>query len=132
MSILTAKPLCAAIAATSPCAPPAHGARPQAMSAGIVSQAHQKAFDTSEWYDYVLGFVVAGFLSGVAAFLVTLIGGIGFFGWFLIAAGAPAAGTVIAEAVRFVTRRHRSRPLFITVAAGVVLGALPCCFVSNI
>ena len=88
-------------------------------------KAHQKSFDTSEWYDYALGFVTAGVLSAVAAFLVTLIGRIGFFGWFLIAAGAPAAGAVIAESVRFVTRRHRSRALFITVAAGVVVGALP-------
>lgn len=88
-------------------------------------KAHQKSFDTAEWYDYGLGFIAAGILSGLAAFLVTLIGSIGFFGWFLIAAGAPIAGTVIAESVRFVTRRHRSRPLFITVAAGVVVGALP-------
>lgn len=85
----------------------------------------QKAFNTSEWYDYVSGFVVAAILSGVASFLVTLIGGIGFFGWFLIAAGAPTAGVFIAEGVRLVTRKRRSRPLFITVAAGVVLGALP-------
>jgi len=85
----------------------------------------QKSFDTSEWYDFVLGFVVAAVLSGVASFLVTLIGGIGFFGWFLIAAGAPAAGAGIAEAVRAVTRKRRSRALFITVAAGVVAGALP-------
>jgi hypothetical protein len=88
-------------------------------------KAHQKSFDTAEWYDYALGFITAAILSGVAAFLVTLIGGIGFFGWFLIAAGAPIAGTAIAESVRFVTRRHRSRPLFITIAAGVVAGALP-------
>jgi hypothetical protein len=88
-------------------------------------KAHQKSFDTAEWYDYGLGFITAAILSGVAAFLVTLIGGIGFFGWFLIAAGAPIAGTAIAESVRFVTRRHRSRPLFITIATGVVAGALP-------
>lgn len=88
-------------------------------------KAHQKSFDTAEWYDYPLGFITAAILSGVAAFLVTLIGGIGFFGWFLIAAGAPVAGTVIAETVRFVTRRHRSKNLFITVAIGVVIGALP-------
>ena len=88
-------------------------------------KAHQKSFDTAEWYDYALGFITAGFLSGVAAFFVTLIGGIGFFGWFLIAAGAPFAGTAIAEAVRFVTQRHRSRPLFIPVVVGVVVGALP-------
>jgi len=85
----------------------------------------QKVFNTSEWYDHVFGFVVAALLSAVAAFLVTLIGGIGFFGWFLIAAGAPTAGVFIAEGVRMVTRKRRSRPLFMTVAAGVVLGALP-------
>ena len=85
----------------------------------------QKTFDTAEWYDYILGFVVAGVLSIVAAFLVTLIGRIGFFGWFLIAAGAPTAGVAISEGVRLVTSRHRSRPLFITVAVGVVLGAVP-------
>ena len=85
----------------------------------------QKTFDTSEWYDYVVGFIVAGSLSGVAAFLVTLIGGIGFFGWFLIAAGAPTAGVVISEGVRAVTKRRRSRTLFITISIGVVLGAIP-------
>jgi hypothetical protein len=53
------------------------------------------------------------------------VGRIGFFGWFLIAAGAPTAGVAIAESVRAVTRRRRSRPLFMTVAAGVVVGALP-------
>jgi hypothetical protein len=85
----------------------------------------QKTFETSEWYDFVLGFIVAAILSGIAAFLVTLIGGIGFFGWFLIAAGAPTAAVAIAEGVRAVTKRRRSRQLFITVAVGVVLGALP-------
>ena len=85
----------------------------------------QKTFDTSEWYDYLTGFLVAALLSAVASFLVTLVGGIGFFGWFLIAAGAPTAAVAIAEGVRAVTRRRRSRPLFMTVAAGVVVGALP-------
>lgn len=85
----------------------------------------QKVFNTSEWYDYISGFIVATLLSTVAAFLVTFISGIGFLGWFLIAAGAPTAGVAIAESVRMVTRRRRSRPLFITVAVGVVLGALP-------
>ncbi|MBK8619699.1 MAG: hypothetical protein IPN96_21955 [Anaerolineales bacterium] len=88
-------------------------------------RSHQKSFDTSEWYDYIFGFLTAGFLSAIAAFLVTLIGGIGFIGWLLILSAAPIAGTTIAEAVRVVTRRHRSRSLFITVAVGMVLGALP-------
>jgi len=85
----------------------------------------QKTFDTSEWYDYILGFIVAGALSAVAAFLVTLIGGIGFFGWIIIFAGAPTVAVMIAEGVRLVTGRRRSRPLFITVAVAVVVGALP-------
>ena len=85
----------------------------------------QKTFDTSEWQDYIVGFIAAAFLSGIGAFLVTLIGGIGFFGWFLIAAGAPTAGVAISEGVRAVTRKRRSRQLFITVTIGVVAGAVP-------
>jgi hypothetical protein len=109
------RPICAACAVRTPT-----GYRCRECVKG-----QQKVFNTSEWYDYISGFVVAALLSAVAAFLVTLIGGIGFFGWFLIAAGAPTAGVAIAEGVRLVTRRRRSRPLFLTVAAGVVLGALP-------
>jgi hypothetical protein len=109
------RPICAACAVRTPT-----GYRCRECVKG-----QQKAFNTSEWYDYISGFVVAALLSAVAAFLVTLIGGIGFFGWFLIAAGAPTAGVGIAEGVRLVTRRRRSRPLFLTVAVGVVLGALP-------
>ena len=85
----------------------------------------QRTFNTSEWYDFVVGFIVAAVLSGIAAFLVTLVGGIGFLGWFLIAAGAPTAGVLISEAVRAATNKRRSRPLFITVTVGVVVGALP-------
>ena len=85
----------------------------------------QQVFNTAEWYDYIIGFVVAAVLSGIASFLVTLIGGIGFFGWFLIAAGSPTAAALIAEALRLALRKRRSRNLFITVAVGVVLGAVP-------
>jgi hypothetical protein len=88
-------------------------------------RSHQKSFDTSEWYDYILGFVTAGFLSAVATFLITLISGIGFIGWFLAFLAAPIAGNTICEGVRIVTRRHRSRSLFLTVVGGMVLGALP-------
>jgi hypothetical protein len=84
-----------------------------------------KTFDTSEWYDYISGFIVAALLSGIAAFLVTFIGIIGFWGWFLVIPAVSAAGVAIAEGVRSVTRRRRSRALFITVAAGAVLGAIP-------
>jgi hypothetical protein len=85
----------------------------------------QQTFNTAEWYDYIIGFVLAAILSGIASFLVTLIGGFGFFGWIIIAAGAPTAAAVIAEALRLALRKHRSRSLFITVALGVVVGAIP-------
>ena len=85
----------------------------------------QKSFDTAVWYDFVSGFAIAGLISGLASFLVTLIGGIGFFGFLLVFLGSSAAGGLIAEAVRAATRRRRSRPLFLTVAAGVIFGALP-------
>ena len=88
-------------------------------------RSHQKSFDTSLWYDYLSGFATAGLLSLLAAFLITLIGSIGFFGFFLAFSAAPIAGTTIAEGVRYVTGRRRSRPLFLTVTAGMVLGALP-------
>ena len=39
--------------------------------------------------------------------------------------GAPSVGMVIAEATRFVIRRHRSRWLYITIIAAIVLGAAP-------
>ena len=85
----------------------------------------KKVFDTAEWYDYMSGFIIAAILSGVASFLVTLIGGIGFIGWFLIIIAGPVAGVTIAEAVRYVIRRRRAKPLYYTVVAGVIIGALP-------
>jgi hypothetical protein len=85
-----------------------------------------KIFDTAVWYDYVLGFVVAAVLGGISSLLVGLVGSMaGFFAFLIIILGAPTAGGIIAEACRAVTRRHRSRPLFMTVAAGMVVGALP-------
>ncbi|MCX6079039.1 MAG: hypothetical protein NTW32_05855 [Chloroflexi bacterium] len=85
----------------------------------------QKVFDTAVWLDYILGAATAGILSGIASFLISLIGSIGFFGWFLVIAAAPTAGMAIAEGTRFVIKRHRSRTLFITIAVAVVVGALP-------
>ncbi len=88
-------------------------------------KSQMKVFDTAEWYDYPFGFLVAAFLSLIASTLISLLGGIGFFGWFIIFAAAPTAGVVIAEGARRVIRRHRSQSLFITIAVAVVLGALP-------
>jgi len=78
----------------------------------------QKKFDTAEWYDYPLAFTIALVLSFLGSLLVVMIG---FFTIFV----APIAGVVIAEAVRRVTRRRRSRQLFLITTAGAVLGCLP-------
>lgn len=90
----------------------------------------QKSFDTAVWSDFLLGFATTSLLSGVASFLVTLIGGIGFLGWFLVLAGSSAAGGLMAEAVRAVTRKRRARALFLTAGAGVIVGALPMLFIQ--
>jgi len=91
-----------------------------------------KVFNTAEWYDYLLGFGTAGILGFLASLLASLVSGLSFIGWILIVIGAPTAGMVIAEGVRLATRKHRSRPLFITVAVAVVLGALPVIMINLI
>jgi len=86
----------------------------------------QRIFETATGVDYLLAFLVGGFLSTIASALVGLISGVaGIFSWFLIIAAAPTAGVAIAEALRFVTRRHRAKSLFITATIAVVLGVLP-------
>ena len=84
-----------------------------------------KIFDTAQWYDYVLGFITAGILGLLASLLALLVSGLSFIGWILIIIGAPTAGMVIAEGVRLVIKKRRSRALFITIAAAMLLGALP-------
>jgi hypothetical protein len=84
-----------------------------------------KIFDTAMWYDYVLGFLMAGFLGFLASLLASLVSSLSFIGWILIIIGAPTAGVVIAEGVRLVIKKRRSRALFITIAVAMVLGALP-------
>jgi hypothetical protein len=77
----------------------------------------QKVFDTAEWFDYPVAFVVAAVLS----YIGSLSGLLGFFTIFI----APLAGGLIAEAVRLLTRRHRSKNLFLLTAAAVAIGSLP-------
>lgn len=88
-------------------------------------KSQQKIFETAEPIDYVLGFVVAGLLSGVASLLAGLISFIGFFGWFILVIAAPFAAGIIAEAVRLAIHRHRSPALYYTIMTGMVLGAMP-------
>lgn len=77
-----------------------------------------KVFDTAQWWDYPLAFGLAGVLSFLGSWIAQ------FLGWFVIFV-APIIGVIIAEAVRWVIHRRRSRLLFQMAVAGVVLGALP-------
>ncbi len=83
----------------------------------------QKKFDTAEWYDYIVAFVVAAIGSGIASGLIAVVSGI-FFG-ILVLFIAPAAGGVIGNLVLRFIKNRRSRPLFLTAAIGMVAGALP-------
>lgn len=91
-----------------------------------------KVFDTAQWYDYLLGFITAGVLGFLASLLAHFVSGLSFIGWILIIIGAPTAGMVIAEGVRLVIKKRRSRALFITIAVAMVLGALPVIIVNLI
>jgi len=85
----------------------------------------QKNFDTAFWYDYLTSFIVAGVLSYIGARFIPLLG---FFTIFL----APIAGVAIAEAVRFIVRRRRSRRLPQLTTLAAFLGSLPLLLIYTI
>jgi hypothetical protein len=86
-------------------------------------RAQQKVFDTAVWSDYIIAFVVAAIGSGVASGLVLLVSQ--FFFGLLVLFLAPGAGAVIGNLVLRFIKNRRSRPLFLTGAVGMVVGALP-------
>ena len=81
-------------------------------------RSQQKVFETALWYDYILAFVIGGFLSYLGSLIVRYIG---FFTIFL----APIAGVIIAEAIRVAVGRRRSKRLFQIATLAVALGSLP-------
>lgn len=78
----------------------------------------QKVFETAEVIDYPIAFVVAAVLSFIGGLIAPRLS-------FFVILLAPIAGTIIAEAVRFTIRRRRSQNLFLTAAAGALIGSLP-------
>lgn len=77
----------------------------------------QKIFDTAQWWDYPL----AALTGAVLAYLGSLITSfIGFFTIFL----APFAGMIIAEAVRRIVHKRRSKQLPLITAIAALFGAL--------
>jgi hypothetical protein len=89
----------------------------------------QKIFDTAQWYDYPLAFVVAGVLSFLGSFAASFLG---FFTLFI----APVVGVILAEAVRWVVGRRRSKRLYQVAIAGalplLLMGLIPLFFGSGI
>ncbi|HPS42008.1 MAG TPA: hypothetical protein PK040_05340 [Anaerolineaceae bacterium] len=77
----------------------------------------QKIFDTARWWDYPLTVLTAG---GLAVLGSLVAGWVGFFIIFI----APIVGTIIAEAVRFVVRKRRSRRLPLVAAGAALVGSL--------
>jgi len=78
----------------------------------------QKAFETAEIVDYPIAFVVAAVVSFIGSLIAPRLS------FFVIILG-PIAGTIVAEAVRFSIRKRRANNLFITAAAGALIGSLP-------
>src|SRR5512138_1638964 len=83
----------------------------------------QKKFDTAEWYDYIVAFIVAAIGSAIASGLIAVVSG--FFFGLLVLFIAPGAGAFIGNIVLRFIRNRRSRALFLTAAIGMVVGALP-------
>ena len=78
----------------------------------------QKIFDTSQPLDFVWGLIIATIVSFLGSLIASFIG-------FFTVLIAPAAGVAVAEIVRWVTQKRRSKRLFKAVSAGVILGGLP-------
>lgn len=107
------RPICASCAVRTP----------TGYSCKECVRTHQKKFETAVWYDCILGFIAAAILSTIATFLVTLISGF-FFGLAVLFL-APVAGTYIANILLAILKRRRSRTLFMTISAGMIVGAIP-------
>jgi hypothetical protein len=78
----------------------------------------QKTFDTAQWYDYPLAVAIGGVLSFLGSQFVPVMS---FFTIFV----APVAGVIIAEIIRFIIRRRRSKRLYLATAIAVAVGSLP-------
>ena len=76
---------------------------------------HQKVFDTAKPFDIPLALIIAGVLAFLGSWLTSFIG---FFTILL----APAAGMLIAEVVRRVVKKRRSKMLSRSVLWGTIVG----------
>ncbi|GAB4545617.1 MAG: hypothetical protein Fur002_19870 [Anaerolineales bacterium] len=89
-----------------------------------------KKFDTAIWSDYLIVFFISAFLSGIAALLMIPLSG--FFWGLGVIFLAPLAGRTIANGARRFIKNRRSPALSYTLAAGMILGALPILLFSGL
>lgn len=78
----------------------------------------QKIFETAQTIDYLVAIVIAAALSFGGSLIAPVMG------FFIIFIG-PIAGVIIAEAIRWATRRRRSKVLFQLAAGAAAVGSLP-------
>jgi len=78
----------------------------------------QKIFETAKWLDYPIIFVVVAILAYLGSLIAFRLG-------FFVILLAPIAGGLIAEIARLITRRRRSKRLFILAAFAAVAGCVP-------
>jgi uncharacterized membrane protein len=78
----------------------------------------QKVYETSLARDYLLSIPIAAVLGLIGSIAVLWVG---FYMLFV----APVAGSIIAEVVRFVSGKRRSKKLFYIAAGSVAAGCIP-------
>jgi hypothetical protein len=78
----------------------------------------QMVFETATWLDYPLIFIVTAVMAYLGSLIVIRLG-------FFVIILAPIAGGVIAEIARLVTRRRRSKHLYIAALIASIIGCLP-------
>lgn len=78
----------------------------------------QKIFETAQWYDFAIAFVVSAVASALGSLVVSFVG---FFIFFI----APSIGVGTAEVVRRAVRRRRSRYLPLVAGIGAAVGITP-------
>ena len=83
----------------------------------------QKAFDTAQSRDFIVAFLLAAVSSAAASALVYLVSGF-FFGLGTLFI-APGAGALIGNWILSATGGRRSKALYATASAGMIVGALP-------
>lgn len=81
-------------------------------------RSQQKAFETARWLDFPLAIFIALAVSFLGSYVARVMQ---FFTIFI----APIVGFIIAEGIRWIVRRRRSKLLYQLSAAGAAVGSLP-------